>query len=94
VPLSRLDRLTETGEQYRPAIARVLWPCALLRQSTRGGLEQDNDPLMNTDCRTGTPPVFPGRANDVRAAELQLYSSEHRVRGAELADEDGHGHHH
>lgn len=49
---------------------------------------------MNTDCRTGTPPVFPGRANDVRAAELQLYSSEHRVRGAELADEDGHGHHH
>jgi hypothetical protein len=55
--------------------------------------EQDNDPLMNTDCRTGTPPVFPGRANDVRAAEVQLYSSEHKVKGAELAG-DEHGHHH
>lgn len=56
--------------------------------------EQDNDPLMNTDCRTGNPPVFVPRGNDVRAAELQLYSSEHKVKGAELADrDDDHGDH-
>jgi extracellular elastinolytic metalloproteinase len=53
--------------------------------------DQDNDPVMFTDCRTGSPHNlvnFPPRANDVRAAELQVYSSEHRVTGADLA-EDG-----
>jgi hypothetical protein len=53
--------------------------------------EQDNDPVMATDCRTGSPhnlANFPPRANDVRAAELQVYSSEHHVSGAEPA-EDG-----
>jgi extracellular elastinolytic metalloproteinase len=52
--------------------------------------DQDNDPGMNSDCRTGSPPAFPPRGNDVRAAELQLYSNEHRVRGASLVD-DGDG---
>jgi extracellular elastinolytic metalloproteinase len=47
--------------------------------------DQDNDPGMNSDCRTGSPPSFLPRGNDVRAAELQLYSSDHRVRGAQLA---------
>jgi extracellular elastinolytic metalloproteinase len=51
--------------------------------------DQDNDPGMNADCRIGTPPNFPPRGNDVRAAELQVYSSDHRVRGAELASDDG-----
>jgi hypothetical protein len=45
--------------------------------------EQDNDPLNHTDCRTGTPPVLPGRANDVRAAELQVLSNRPIVIGAE-----------
>jgi extracellular elastinolytic metalloproteinase len=52
--------------------------------------DQDNDPANETDCRLGSPTAgLVGRANDVRAAELQLYSSEHRVRGAELAREGG-----
>lgn len=52
--------------------------------------DQDNDPGMVADCRTGSPPNFLPRGNDVRAAELQVYSSDHRVRGAELAG-DGRG---
>jgi hypothetical protein len=53
--------------------------------------EQDNDPVMTTDCRTGAPlavPPFLPRGNDVRAAELQVYSSEHRVLGADSLDDD------
>jgi extracellular elastinolytic metalloproteinase len=53
--------------------------------------EQDNDPVMVTDCRTGSPHNlvnFPPRGSDVRAAELQVYSSEHHVSGAVPA-EDG-----
>jgi hypothetical protein len=46
--------------------------------------DQDNDPGMNADCVTGSPPNFVPRGNDVRASELQLYSSDHRVKGASL----------
>ena len=57
--------------------------------------DQDNDPNMNADCRTGSPPTFVPRGNDVRAAELQVYSSDHRVNGATLVrdehDDDDHG---
>jgi extracellular elastinolytic metalloproteinase len=49
--------------------------------------EQDNDPTNVTDCRLGSPPL-PPRNTAVRAAELQLYSSEHRVSGAEVDDDD------
>jgi extracellular elastinolytic metalloproteinase len=51
--------------------------------------DQDNDPGMNADCRAGSPPNFLPRGNDVRAAELQLYSNEHRVRGASLVGAGG-----
>jgi hypothetical protein len=46
--------------------------------------DQDNDPGMNADCIAGSPPNFLPRGNDVRAAELQLYSRDHRVKGASL----------
>jgi extracellular elastinolytic metalloproteinase len=51
--------------------------------------DQDNDPGMNSDCRTGSPPNFLPRGNDVRASELQVYSSDHRVRGASLTGRGG-----
>ncbi len=50
--------------------------------------DQDNDPGMNADCRIGSPPGFPPRGADVRAAELQVYSSDHRVNGATLVRDD------
>jgi hypothetical protein len=57
--------------------------------------DQDNDPNMNADCRAGSPPTFLPRGNDVRVAELQVYSSDHRVSGATLVrdehGDDGHG---
>jgi hypothetical protein len=53
--------------------------------------DQDNDPGMHSDCRTGSPPSFLPRANDVRASELQVYSSDHRVRGAQLVRDGGGG---
>ena len=43
---------------------------------------------MNADCRIGSPPGFPPRGADVRAAELQVYSSDHRVNGATLVRDD------
>jgi hypothetical protein len=46
--------------------------------------DQDNDPGMNADCRTGSPPNFVPRGSDVRASELQLYSRDHHVEGATL----------
>jgi extracellular elastinolytic metalloproteinase len=46
--------------------------------------DQDNDPGMNSDCRTGSPPSFVPRGEDVRASELQLYSRGHHVEGATL----------
>ena len=46
--------------------------------------EQDNDPANGTDCRVGGP--LPPRSNEVRAAELQLFSSRPTVRGAEEVD--------
>jgi hypothetical protein len=46
--------------------------------------DQDNDPGMNADCIAGSPPNFLPRGNDVRAAELQLYSNDHKVKGASL----------
>jgi extracellular elastinolytic metalloproteinase len=49
--------------------------------------EQDNDPANVTDCRLGSPSGgFVPRGNDVRAAELQVFSSNPSVSGAELAD--------
>ena len=50
--------------------------------------DQDNDPGMVADCRTGSPPTFVPRGNDVRAAELQVYSGDHRVKGAKLVRDD------
>jgi extracellular elastinolytic metalloproteinase len=50
--------------------------------------DQDNDPNMNADCRLGSAPTFLPRASDVRAAELQVYSSDHRVNGAMLVRDD------
>jgi hypothetical protein len=50
--------------------------------------DQDNDPNMNADCRAGSPPTFLPRGNDVRAAELQVYSSDHKVSGATLVRDD------
>jgi extracellular elastinolytic metalloproteinase len=45
--------------------------------------DQDNDPLMVSDCRTGGgPPLYPSRANEVHAAELQVWSSNPDVDGA------------
>ena len=44
--------------------------------------EQDNDPVNQTDCRTGSPPL-PPRNMDVRAAELQVLTDRPTVRGAE-----------
>ncbi|MGH8984851.1 MAG: M36 family metallopeptidase [Acidimicrobiia bacterium] len=44
--------------------------------------EQDNDPVNQTDCRTGSPPL-PPRNMDVRAAELQVLTDRPRVTGAE-----------
>ena len=55
--------------------------------------DQDNDPGMNADCRTGSPPNFPSRANDVRASELQVYGSDHKVKGARLVSDGGGDHH-
>jgi hypothetical protein len=48
--------------------------------------EQDNDPPNTTDCRTGVVGVLPGRANDVRAAELEVLSVDPRVDGATQDD--------
>jgi thiaminase len=36
---------------------------------------------------------LPPRGNDVRAAELQVYSSKHRVHGAKLVESHGGGKH-
>jgi hypothetical protein len=44
--------------------------------------DQDNDPLVVSDCRTGSPPAFPARSNEVHAAELQVWSSKPDVDGA------------
>ena len=49
--------------------------------------EQDlSVPNTSTDCRIGVPGVLPSRANEVRAAELQLLSSRPRVIGAQAED--------
>jgi extracellular elastinolytic metalloproteinase len=54
--------------------------------------EQDRDPLNVTDCRLGSPSaLLVPRGRDVRAAELQLYTSAHRVRSAKLDDDDDEG---
>jgi hypothetical protein len=46
--------------------------------------EQDNDPRFSTDCRIGAPEAgLPPRDRDVRAAELQLLTSEPKVKGAD-----------
>jgi hypothetical protein len=42
---------------------------------------QDNDPLNNSDCRVGDPPVLPPRNTQVTAAELQVDSSKAVVIG-------------
>ena len=56
--------------------------------------EQDNDPANTTDCRIGNVAAgLPPRGNDVRAAELQVYSSRHRVHGAKLVESHGGGRH-
>jgi hypothetical protein len=53
--------------------------------------EQDNDPANVTDCRLGSPSGgFVERDTEVRAAELQVFSSKPSVSGAELADDDDH----
>jgi hypothetical protein len=53
--------------------------------------EQDNDPANPTDCRFGNPAaMLVPRDKDVRAAELQVYSSEHRVRGAQYTGDGDH----
>jgi extracellular elastinolytic metalloproteinase len=50
--------------------------------------EQDNDPANVTDCRLGSPSGgFVPRGTEVRAAEVQLFSSRPSVSGAELADD-------
>ena len=50
--------------------------------------EQDNDPANVTDCRLGSPSGgFPPRNNEVRAAEVQVFSSTPSISGAELADD-------
>jgi hypothetical protein len=50
--------------------------------------EQDNDPANITDCRLGSPSGgFPPRNNEVRAAEVQAFSSTPSISGAELADD-------
>jgi extracellular elastinolytic metalloproteinase len=51
--------------------------------------EQDSDPANATDCRIGTLPALPSRANDVRAAELQVFAERHSVSGAQLAGGGG-----
>ncbi|MFL5931930.1 MAG: M36 family metallopeptidase [Gaiellaceae bacterium] len=57
--------------------------------------EQDRDPANTTDCRIGNLAAgLPPRGNDVRAAELQVYSSKHRVHGAKLVESNGGGKHH
>jgi hypothetical protein len=43
--------------------------------------DQDNDPLNNSDCRIGDPPVLPARNTQVTAAELQVDSSKAVVIG-------------
>jgi hypothetical protein len=43
--------------------------------------DQDNDPLNNSDCRVGDPPVLPPRNTQVTAAELQVDSSKAVVIG-------------
>ena len=54
--------------------------------------EQDNDPQNVTDCRLGSPVgAFPPRNNEVRAAEVQVFSSTPTISGAKLAD-GRHGH--
>ena len=56
--------------------------------------EQDNDPANTTDCRIGNIAAgLAPRGNDVRAAELQVYSSKHRVHGATLVESHGGGKH-
>jgi hypothetical protein len=47
--------------------------------------EQDNDPVNNTDCRTGNPPL-PPRNDEVRISELQVFSSKPDVDGATQED--------
>jgi hypothetical protein len=70
------------GRTARPRRDR---PVRELRQG-----EQDNDPANVTDCRLGSPSGgFVPRGTEVRAAELQVFSSNPSVSGAELAD-DGH----
>jgi hypothetical protein len=49
--------------------------------------EQDDDPAnTSTDCRIGTAPVLPSRANDVRTSELQVFSDKPRVDGAQAVE--------
>jgi extracellular elastinolytic metalloproteinase len=53
--------------------------------------EQDNDPANVTDCRLGSPSGgFLERDTEVRAAELQVFSSKPSVSGAEVTDDDDH----
>jgi extracellular elastinolytic metalloproteinase len=51
--------------------------------------EQDQDPAASTDCRTastGNPPNQIPVANQVRVAELQLFSGRSQVDGAVAVD--------
>jgi extracellular elastinolytic metalloproteinase len=51
--------------------------------------EQDNDPANVTDCRLGSPSgAFVERDTEIRAAELQVFSSKPSVSGAQIADDD------
>jgi extracellular elastinolytic metalloproteinase len=53
--------------------------------------EQDNDPANITDCRLGSPSGgFVERDTEVRAAEVQVFSSKPSVSGAELANDRDH----
>jgi hypothetical protein len=56
--------------------------------------EQDNDPANITDCRLGSPSGgFVERDTEVRAAEVQAFSSKPSVSGAKLATEGDHDDH-
>jgi extracellular elastinolytic metalloproteinase len=85
---SSLDRkIRLSGEWTQPTLRR---PHLTNNQCTGNPHyqgEQDNDPQNVTDCRLGSPVgAFPPRNNEVRAAEVQVFSSTPTISGAKLAD--------
>jgi extracellular elastinolytic metalloproteinase len=73
------------GQAATHVLFRVLENMCTGEEAFHG--EQDNDPAnTSTDCRIGTAPVLPPRNTQVFTSELEVFTSNPRVDGAEHED--------